>query len=102
MDKLNTDSSESPQLNVITKEQNLLLEIIENHPDSNLTNTYLKRFRQSVNTTDIPESNRVHNNLLIRHPNISQTYNLKDILNRFPDQHTKKVTIQDLQNEITF
>jgi hypothetical protein len=34
------------------------------------------------------------------HPQVANTYNITDILNRFPSQKSKAVTIQDLQSEI--
>jgi hypothetical protein len=34
------------------------------------------------------------------HPQVANTYNITDILNRFPSQKYKTITIQDLQSEI--
>ncbi|KAL3506717.1 hypothetical protein ACH5RR_032099 [Cinchona calisaya] len=76
-----TDSSdeatekEANTINVLTKEQDLLLELIEQIAEPEKWQLYLAKFKESVNP--------IPNNPLARDPRLLNTYNLTTILNRF-------------------
>jgi len=94
------DSSESEQdhtsqaeVNVPTKECDLILELINNLNDSDHKKHYLEQFKKAV---DKPSTSSSH---IFSHPQVTNTYNITDIPNRFPSKISKDITIQDLQYE---
>lgn len=102
-DDISTSSSSQPTsdkeegghtINVLTKDQNLLLDIIEDTPEIEKRQLYLDKFKESLNQATNSS------NPLARDPRILKTYNLTEILDRFPSKPVKPLTLQNLQTEI--
>jgi len=75
-------------VNVLTKEQDLLFEVINSIPNPNEKRTYLNKLKQTLEQTS-------RKNLLV-----TNRYDLKPIFKRLEKSASKPVTIQDLQKEI--
>ena len=76
------------QVNMISSENNFLIEIIENIPDPNLQKEYFKKFLE-IQKRSNQKSLENNNN-----------YRLKTVLEKFSSK-PKTVRIQDLQHEIS-
>uniref|UniRef100_A0A151UGM7 Polyprotein n=1 Tax=Cajanus cajan TaxID=3821 RepID=A0A151UGM7_CAJCA len=81
------DSSDTANINVLTKEQDLLFEAISSISDLEKKMSFLNKLKQ---TLEKRPSNLV----------ITNKYDLNSILKRLEKTSTKPVTIQDLQAEI--
>lgn len=94
------ESSESkkengePEINVLSKEQNFLLEIIIGLQVPDKKRNYLDQFKRVL---DKPSRSSFH---ILSHPPVTHTYNIIDILNIFPSKKSKPITIPDLRLEI--
>ena len=75
-------------MNVLTKEQDLLFEVINSIPNPNEKRTYLNKLKQTLEQTS-------RKNLLV-----TNRYDLKPIFKRLEKSTSKPVTIQVLQMEI--
>ena len=84
----------SPTFNVLTKDQNLLLDIIEDTPEIEKRQLYLNKFKESLNQATNSS------NPLVKDPRILKTYNLTDIFDRFLSEPIKPWTLQNLHAEI--
>ena len=76
------------QVNMISSENNFLIEIIENIPDQNLQKEYFKKFLEIQKQSN---QKKLENN---------HDYSLKTVLDKFSNK-PKTVGIQDLQHEIS-
>ena len=85
---------EGPIVNVLTKDQNLLLDIIEDISKTEKRQLYLNKFKESLNQISTSL------NPLTKGSKFLKTYNLIDILDKFPSKPTKPLTLQNLQTEI--
>ena len=90
----NEVEEEGHTINVFTKYQNLLLDIIEEIPEKEKKQLCLNKFKESLNQTSTSL------NPLAKDPRLLKTYNLTNILDRFPSKPTKPLTLQNLQTEI--
>ena len=82
------DSCSSSQINVLTKEQDLLFEAINAITDPVDKKFYLEKLKSTLETKPT------------RNPLVSNKFNLKDTFKRLEKTAIKPVTIQDLQHEI--
>ena len=79
------------EINLLTKEQDLLFEVICHLADDEQKKSYLQNIRESL---DKPSSSSSSKHLP---PN---KYSFKEVLERFSLEVSKPITIQDLQTEI--
>jgi hypothetical protein len=87
-DLFEDESGSSSQINVLTKDQDLLFEAINAITDPQVKKAYLERLKSSLVAK--PTNN----------PLVANKFNLTDTFKRLEKATSKPVTIQDLQHEI--
>ena len=81
---------------MLTKDQTLLLDIIEDIPKTEKRQLYLDKFKESLNQTSTSL------NLLTKNPRLLKTYNLTNIIDRFSSKPTKPLTLQISKQKLIF
>ena len=88
------DEKEGPTVSVLIRDQNLLLDIVENIFETEKRQLYLNKFKECLNQIS------ASSNPLTKDLRFLKTYNLTNTLDRFPSKPTKPLTLQNVQIEI--
>ena len=84
-----TSDSDHHEINVLSKSQELILEVINKIDNPEIQKDYLQKLKEELHENKFDNIQK-------------QTYNLKEIFKKFESQKEKPITLQELKDEINF